>query len=153
MQYAYIPPPVQLLLLVPREAPPAAAAAAAATTCNFFYSRRTRTPAAAAAAAATTCNFFYSRRTRTRPNLRYCWTQHRRRRQTGLPENVVTERCNLRCTSCMPEEGVPLQPKAHLLQIQYRNCTVLEGVVAGGSPAERSRGEGGRSSPGRRDPE
>lgn len=27
----------------------------------------------------------------------------------------LTERCNLRCTYCMPEEGVPLQPAEHLL--------------------------------------
>lgn len=28
----------------------------------------------------------------------------------------LTERCNLRCTYCMPEQGVPLQPPEHLLQ-------------------------------------
>jgi len=28
----------------------------------------------------------------------------------------LTERCNLRCTYCMPEEGVPLQPPPHLLR-------------------------------------
>ena len=28
----------------------------------------------------------------------------------------LTERCNLRCTYCMPAAGVPLQPAAHLLQ-------------------------------------
>ena len=28
----------------------------------------------------------------------------------------LTERCNLRCTYCMPEHGVPLQPPQHLLQ-------------------------------------
>lgn len=27
----------------------------------------------------------------------------------------LTERCNLRCTYCMPEQGVPLQPPSHLL--------------------------------------
>ncbi|KFM61898.1 Molybdenum cofactor biosynthesis protein 1, partial [Stegodyphus mimosarum] len=27
----------------------------------------------------------------------------------------LTERCNLRCQYCMPEEGVPLTPKSHLL--------------------------------------
>jgi len=27
----------------------------------------------------------------------------------------LTERCNLRCTYCMPEEGVPLLPKEHLM--------------------------------------
>lgn len=28
----------------------------------------------------------------------------------------LAERCNLRCTYCMPPEGVPLQPQSHLLQ-------------------------------------
>jgi molybdenum cofactor biosynthesis protein A len=27
----------------------------------------------------------------------------------------LSERCNLRCLYCMPEDGVPLQPKSHLL--------------------------------------
>lgn len=27
----------------------------------------------------------------------------------------LSERCNLRCQYCMPEDGVPLQPKSHLL--------------------------------------
>ena len=27
----------------------------------------------------------------------------------------LTERCNLRCLYCMPEEGVDLTPKAHLM--------------------------------------
>jgi GTP cyclohydrolase subunit MoaA len=27
----------------------------------------------------------------------------------------LTERCNLRCTYCMPEEGVPLSPKSHIM--------------------------------------
>lgn len=27
----------------------------------------------------------------------------------------LTERCNLRCSYCMPQEGVPLLPKAHLM--------------------------------------
>lgn len=27
----------------------------------------------------------------------------------------ITERCNLRCTYCMPEEGVSLSPKSHLM--------------------------------------
>eukprot|EP00013_Stygamoeba_regulata_P004343 CAMPEP_0177631982 /NCGR_PEP_ID=MMETSP0447-20121125/2041_1 /TAXON_ID=0 /ORGANISM="Stygamoeba regulata, Strain BSH-02190019" /LENGTH=138 /DNA_ID=CAMNT_0019133505 /DNA_START=325 /DNA_END=737 /DNA_ORIENTATION=+ len=29
----------------------------------------------------------------------------------------LTERCNLRCTYCMPEEGVPLQPTDALLTV------------------------------------
>jgi len=27
----------------------------------------------------------------------------------------LTERCNLRCTYCMPAEGIPLSPKAHIM--------------------------------------
>ena len=27
----------------------------------------------------------------------------------------LTERCNLRCTYCMPSEGVPLSPKSHIM--------------------------------------
>ena len=27
----------------------------------------------------------------------------------------LIERCNLRCTYCMPEEGVKLSPKSHLM--------------------------------------
>src|SRR5256714_9060222 len=30
----------------------------------------------------------------------------------------VTERCNLRCRYCMPEEGVQLLPKDHLLSFE-----------------------------------
>ncbi len=30
----------------------------------------------------------------------------------------LTERCNLRCTYCMPQEGVPLSPKEHLMQTE-----------------------------------
>ena len=37
------------------------------------------------------------------------------RRHTYLRLSL-TERCNLRCTYCMPEQGVPLQPPEHLLQ-------------------------------------
>ena len=34
----------------------------------------------------------------------------------------LTERCNLRCTYCMPEEGIPLRPKSHFM----RTLEVLE---------------------------
>lgn len=30
----------------------------------------------------------------------------------------LTERCNLRCSYCMPSEGVPLTPKAHLMNAE-----------------------------------
>ena len=57
----------------------------------------------------------------------------------------VTERCNLRCTYCMPEEGIPLSPKAHLLttsEITYLSALfVAQGVtkirLTGGEPTVR----------------
>lgn len=57
----------------------------------------------------------------------------------------VTERCNLRCTYCMPEEGVPLSPPSHLLttpEIAYLSSLfVSEGVtkirLTGGEPTIR----------------
>ena len=30
----------------------------------------------------------------------------------------ITERCNLRCTYCMPAEGVPLKPRNHILSFE-----------------------------------
>ncbi|KAL9130574.1 MAG: hypothetical protein Q9217_001287 [Psora testacea] len=57
----------------------------------------------------------------------------------------ITERCNLRCTYCMPEEGVPLSPPSHLLttpEITYLSSLfVSEGVtkirLTGGEPTIR----------------
>lgn len=57
----------------------------------------------------------------------------------------VTERCNLRCLYCMPEEGVPLSPAAHLLtspEIVYLSSLfVNQGVtkirLTGGEPTVR----------------
>ncbi|KAL4788569.1 hypothetical protein BJX76DRAFT_344713 [Aspergillus varians] len=57
----------------------------------------------------------------------------------------VTERCNLRCLYCMPEEGVPLSPSAHLLtspEIVYLSSLfVSQGVtkirLTGGEPTVR----------------
>ena len=48
------------------------------------------------------------------------------RRHTYLRVSL-TERCNLRCTYCMPADGVPLTPQAHLLQTDelLRLCAVL----------------------------
>lgn len=54
----------------------------------------------------------------------------------------ITEKCNLRCVYCMPEEGVPLTPKKHLLtpqEIQYiSSLFVSQGVtkirLTGGEP-------------------
>jgi GTP 3',8-cyclase len=57
----------------------------------------------------------------------------------------VTERCNLRCLYCMPEEGVQLSPSAHLLttpEIVYLSSIfVNQGVdkirLTGGEPTVR----------------
>ena len=57
----------------------------------------------------------------------------------------ITERCNLRCLYCMPEEGVPLSPPAHLLttpEIVYlSNLFVSQGItkirLTGGEPTIR----------------
>lgn len=57
----------------------------------------------------------------------------------------ITERCNLRCLYCMPEDGVPLSPPAHLLtspEIFYLSSLfVSQGVskirLTGGEPTVR----------------
>ncbi|KAJ9307105.1 hypothetical protein DTO217A2_3343 [Paecilomyces variotii] len=57
----------------------------------------------------------------------------------------ITERCNLRCLYCMPEEGVPLSPPPHLLttpEIVYLSSLfVSQGVskirLTGGEPTVR----------------
>ncbi|KAL8767636.1 MAG: hypothetical protein Q9209_005895 [Squamulea sp. 1 TL-2023] len=57
----------------------------------------------------------------------------------------VTERCNLRCTYCMPPEGVPLSPPDHLLTtpeiVHLSELFVKEGVnkirLTGGEPTVR----------------
>jgi cyclic pyranopterin phosphate synthase len=58
----------------------------------------------------------------------------------------LTERCNLRCTYCMPEAGVPLQPPSHLLSTpellrlatHFRNRGVTKFRLTGGEPTLRS---------------
>ncbi|MEL6918308.1 MAG: radical SAM protein, partial [Bacteroidota bacterium] len=40
---------------------------------------------------------------------------------------AVTDRCNLRCFYCMPKEGIPYEPKSHLLS--YEEITRLLGVL------------------------
>ena len=42
---------------------------------------------------------------------------------------AVTDRCNLRCFYCMPAEGIPYEPKAHLLS--YEEITRLLKVLSG----------------------
>lgn len=66
------------------------------------------------------------------------------RRHTYLRVSL-TERCNLRCTYCMPADGVPLTPQAQLLRTDelLRLCAVLTqlGVtkirLTGGEPTLR----------------
>jgi len=57
----------------------------------------------------------------------------------------LTERCNLRCTYCMPEEGVQLQPKSQVLAddevVRLASAFVANGVdkirLTGGEPLVR----------------
>jgi GTP 3',8-cyclase len=66
-------------------------------------------------------------------------------RQHNYLRISVTERCNLRCLYCMPEEGVQLSPQAHLLttpEIVYLSeLFVNQGVdkirLTGGEPTVR----------------
>lgn len=67
------------------------------------------------------------------------------RRQHDYLRISVTERCNLRCMYCMPEEGIDLSPPSHLLttaEIVYLSSLfVSEGVtkirLTGGEPTVR----------------
>ncbi|OAL38998.1 hypothetical protein AYO20_01749 [Fonsecaea nubica] len=66
-------------------------------------------------------------------------------RQHNYLRISITERCNLRCLYCMPEEGVPLSPSAQLLttpEIVYLSeLFVKQGVdkirLTGGEPTVR----------------
>ena len=57
----------------------------------------------------------------------------------------LAERCNLRCTYCMPPEGVPLQPESQLLQTpeilalaqHFKNHGVNKIRLTGGEPTLR----------------
>jgi len=57
----------------------------------------------------------------------------------------LTERCNLRCTYCMPEEGVPLQPNDKILSTDeiiriakiFVTCGVDKIRLTGGEPTVR----------------
>ncbi len=57
----------------------------------------------------------------------------------------LTERCNFRCTYCMPEEGVPLQPKRALLDFEelervvrvFASLGVRRLRLTGGEPTVR----------------
>jgi molybdenum cofactor biosynthesis protein A len=59
---------------------------------------------------------------------------------------AVTERCNLRCTYCMPAEGIDLQPKEHMLTtdeiVRVARVAVEAGVtkirITGGEPLVRA---------------
>ncbi len=57
----------------------------------------------------------------------------------------LIERCNLRCTYCMPEEGIPLLPKSHIMQNEeivgiskeYVKLGVTKIRLTGGEPLMR----------------
>lgn len=57
----------------------------------------------------------------------------------------LTERCNLRCTYCMPEDGVELSPKSHILTFEeierlaklFVNAGVNKIRLTGGEPLVR----------------
>ena len=57
----------------------------------------------------------------------------------------LTEKCNLRCTYCMPAEGIPLTPAAHLMSVyeifEIASHFVKRGVdkirLTGGEPTVR----------------
>lgn len=67
------------------------------------------------------------------------------RRQHDYLRISVTERCNLRCLYCMPEEGVPLSPPRELLTtpeiVMLSSLFVSQGVtkirLTGGEPTVR----------------
>src|SRR2546423_14087309 len=66
----------------------------------------------------------------------------------------LTDRCNYRCTYCMPEEGVPLSAKAEVLTLEeiaaiveaLVGCGVRRVRLTGGEPT----GRGGLGEPVRR---
>ena len=43
----------------------------------------------------------------------------------------VTDRCNLRCTYCMPEAGVPLAGRADILSFEEIHALTLKAVELG----------------------
>ena len=57
----------------------------------------------------------------------------------------ITERCNLRCTYCMPAQGIPLSPKAHIMTADeiygiaktFVNQGVTKIRLTGGEPLVR----------------
>lgn len=66
-------------------------------------------------------------------------------RDHGYLRISLIERCNLRCTYCMPEEGVPLSPKSHLMTYEeiyeiaktFVNNGVTKIRLTGGEPLIR----------------
>ncbi len=53
----------------------------------------------------------------------------------------VTDRCNLRCTYCMPEEGVKLLDHSEILSFEEITEVVREGVLAGITKVRITGGE------------
>ena len=53
----------------------------------------------------------------------------------------LTEQCNLRCTYCMPAEGVALTPKSHLMTAQEIYTIAQKFVDAGVTKIRLTGGE------------
>lgn len=62
-------------------------------------------------------------------------------RQHNYLRISLTERCNLRCTYCMPSEGIPLSPKPHLMTAQEIYAIASEFVTAGVTKIRLTGGE------------
>lgn len=66
-------------------------------------------------------------------------------RAHGYLRISLIERCNLRCTYCMPAEGIPLSPKSHLMSYEevytiaktFANYGVSKIRITGGEPLVR----------------
>ena len=79
------------------------------------------------------------------PDPSHVLTDRFQRKHTYLRLSL-TERCNLRCTYCMPQDGVPLQPQSHLLQTDellklatyFREQGVTKFRLTGGEPTLRA---------------
>lgn len=62
-------------------------------------------------------------------------------RQHNYLRISLTERCNLRCTYCMPSDGIPLSPKAHLMTAQEIYTIASSFVHAGVTKIRLTGGE------------
>lgn len=125
----------------------------ARSTCTRHATARRRFATAAAAAATPTTEshtqtqLAASRREKIRDAKPFSdFLTDNFRRQHDYLRISITERCNLRCLYCMPEEGVPLSPNRDLLTtpeiVMLSSSFVSQGVtkirLTGGEPTVRS---------------